>query len=92
MVLFLGGQENGRRLDVLPLDHHVFFPARQRAIMSVPWDDGPPRLSLDTVIYRRKRLLIAPGAETEVFFPDGWADQWNMKALADYLTFGSPHD
>ena len=87
-MLFLGGQENGRRLDVHVMDHHLFFPARQRAIFARAEDTGPPRLSFDTVIYERQRVKVYENQDVDIFFPQGWAPHWQMRALRDFLEFG----
>lgn len=87
MVLFLGGQENGKRIDVFPLDSHVVFHAQQRAI-AFQRDDGPPTLAFDKVIYERKTLAFPEAGTVDLFFPSGWSPHWQMKALRDFLEFG----
>jgi hypothetical protein len=87
MVLFLGGQEHGKRHDVLPMENHVVVVAQYQAFAQ-RYDDEPPRLPIDKVIYERQTLEMPGGGRVDLFFPSGWAPEWQMRALRDYLEFG----
>lgn len=89
-MLFLGGQENGRRMDVHVMDRHLFFPAKQRAIYARLDDAAIPLISsqFDTVVYERVHVKVFENQDVDIFFPQGWAPHWQMKALRDYLEFG----
>lgn len=88
MVLFIGGQEHGKRYDLPPNEPVWFFPMRQPMLPMHHEDDQIPRLPEPLMYVRQSLAFHGVDKPVDIFFPKGWDPQWQAKALRDYLEFG----